>query len=55
MIRWAKDSYWQDDQMVAEVDERGRERHRDREGWRGGGGGWDEMKWDHKFELTAAD
>lgn len=33
MIRWAKDSYWQNDQMVAEVDERGRERHgeRDRE------------------------
>lgn len=25
MIRWANDSYWQDDQMVAEVDERDRE------------------------------
>lgn len=50
MIRWAKDSYWQNDQMVAEVDERGRERERGRRGER-----WDEMKWDHKGELTAAD
>lgn len=42
--------------MVAEVDERGSERQRGRD--RGGGGGsegWDEMKWDHKGELTAAD
>lgn len=28
MIKWAKDSYWQGDQMIAVADERGRKRER---------------------------
>ncbi len=31
MIRYANNSYWQNDQIIAEVDERGREREGERE------------------------
>lgn len=50
LIRWASDSYWQHDQMVAEVDERREQvqgQKEERDGMK--------IKRDHKGELTAAD